>query len=174
MDLLSPEHAERSLPISIMNTFFSRNKPNPKPPMPREGQQQPLPPLPELADLAPDFAGAPPSAMVTNAGRESRSRRHARSRSSAPKHANVYEAAPLPDGIDYPASPLQQNAGRVTRGLPAPPVPVPIPVPMPTSEMMMMDDAQPLSNDVVPPSSGFLGLGLKGRLPWRRNTTAAK
>jgi hypothetical protein len=22
----------------------------------------------------------------------------------------------------------------------------------------------------VPPSSGFLGLGLKGRLPWRRNT----
>jgi hypothetical protein len=44
---------------------------------------------------------------------------------------------------------------------------------MPTSEMMMMGDAQPLSND-VPPSSGFLGLGLKGKLPWRRNTTAAK
>lgn len=142
--------------------------------MPQEEQQQPLPPLPELADLAPSFAGAPPSAMVTKAGQESRSRRHARSHSSGPKHANAYEAAPLTAGIDYPASPLQQNASRVTRGLPAPPVPVPIPVPMATSEMMMMRDAQPLSNDVVPPSSGFLGLGLKGRLPWRRNTTAAK
>lgn len=174
MDLLSPEYAERSLPMSIMDTFFSRNKQKPKPPIPQEEQQQSLPPLPELADLAPDFAGAPPSAMVTNAGRESRSRRHARSRNSAPKHANVYEAAPLPAGIDYPASPLQRNASRVTRDLPAPPVPVPIPVPMAMSEMMMMRDGQPLSNDIVPPSSGFLGLGLKGRLPWRRNTTAAK
>lgn len=172
MDLLSPEYAERSLPIPIMNTFFSRNKPRPKPPIPQEDQQQHLPPLPELADLTPGFPGAPPSAMVTKAGQESRFRRHARSHSSAPKHANAYEAAPLTAGIDYPASPLQQNAGRVTRGLPAPPMPVPIPVP--TSEMMMMGDAQPLSNDVVPPSSGFLGLGLKGRLPWRRNTTGAK
>jgi hypothetical protein len=136
--------------------------------MPQEEQQQPLPPLPELAGLAPDFAGAPPSAMVTKAGQESRFRRHARSHSSDPRHANPYEAAPLPDGIDYPASPLQRNAGRVMRGLPAPPVPVP----MPTSEMMMMGNVQPLSNDVAPPSSGFLGL--KGRLPWRRNTTAAK
>lgn len=142
--------------------------------MPREEQQQSLPPLPELADLAPGFPGALPSAMVTMAGQESRFRRHARSHSSAPKYTNAYEAAPLPVGIDYPASPIQQNAGRVTRGLPAPPVPVPVPVPMPTSEMMMMRDAQPVSNDVVPPSSGFLGLGLKGRLPWRRNTTAAK
>ena len=156
-----------------MEAFFSRNKSKSKLQMPQEGQQQPLPPLPELAGLA-DFAGAPPSVMVTNAGKESRSRRHARSHSSAPKHSYAYEAAPLPAGIDYPASPLQQNASRVTRGLPAPPMPVPIPVPMPTSEMMMMGDAQPLSNDVVPPSSGFLGLGLKGRLPWRRNTTAAK
>jgi len=46
-------------------------------------------------------------------------------------------------------------------------VPVPIPVPMPMSEMT--GDGQLLS---VPPSSGFLGL--KGRLPWRRNTTAVK
>lgn len=153
-----------------MDTFFSRNKSKPKRPIPQEEQQQALPPLPELADLAPDFAGAPPSAMVTNAGRESRSRRHARSRSSAPKHGNPYEAAPLPAGIDYPASPIQQNASRVTRGLP--PVPVPIPVPIGMSEMMMMGDEQP-QDDAVP-SSGFLGLGLKGRLPWRRNTTTAK
>ena len=162
------------MPISIMDTFFSRNKPKPKPPMRQEVQQQPLPPLPELAGLAPDFAGAPPSAMVTKAGQESRFRRHARSHSSAPKHANAYEAAPLPAGIDYPASPLQQNASRVMRGLPAPPMPAPIPVPMSMSEMMMVGNAQPLSNDMMPPSSGFLGLGLKGRLPWRRNTTAAK
>lgn len=173
MDLLSPEYVERSLPKSIMDSFFSRNKPKPRPPIPQEERQQALPPLPELADLAPDFAGAPPSAMVTNAGKESRSRRHARSRNSAPKHANPYEAAPLPVGMDYPASPIQQNASRVMRGLPAPPVPVPIPVPMAMSEMMMMDDAQP-QNDAMPPSSGFLGLGLKGRLPWRRNTVSAK
>ena len=157
-----------------MDSFFSRNRQRPKPPLLQE-EQQPLPPLPELADLAPDFAGAPPSALVTNAGRESRSRRHARSHSSAPKHA--YEAAPLTAGIDYPASPLQRNSSRVTRGLPAPPVPVPIPVPMSMSEKMLMGDGQPplspLSNH-VPPSSGFLGLGLKGRLPWRRNTTSAK
>jgi hypothetical protein len=171
LDLLSPEHAERSLPISIIDTFFSRNKPKPR--IPQEEQQQALPPLPELADLAPDFAGGPPSAMVTNAGKESRSRRHARSRSSAPKYANPYEAAPLPVGIDYPASPIQQNASRVTRGLPVRPVPAPIPVPITMSEMMMMGDGQP-QNDAVPPSSGFLGLGLKGRLPWRRNTTTAK
>ena len=154
------------MPIPIVDSFFSRNKPKPKPPMPQEGRQQPLPPLPELAGLA-DFAGAPPSAMVTKAGKESRSRRHARSHSSAPKYANEYEAAPLPAGIDYPASPMQQNANRVTRGLPGPPVPVPIPVPMPMTETT--GDGQLLS---VPPSSGFFGM--KGRLPWRRNTTAVK
>jgi hypothetical protein len=155
---------------------FSRNKPRPNPPQ-EEQQQQPLAPLSELAGLAPDFAGTLPPALVTNAGKESRSRRHTRSHahsnSSAPRHANVYESAPLPDGIEYPPSPLQQTAGGVMRGLP--PVPVPIPVPISRSERMMMGEPQsswsPLSNnDNVPPSSGFLGFGLKGRLPWRRNT----
>jgi len=42
---------------------------------------------------------------------------------------------------------------------------------MSMAERMLMEDAQqtlsPLSsNNDVPPSSGFLGLGLKGRLPW--------
>ena len=169
MDLLSPEYAERSLPIPILDNFLSRNKPRPRP----QEEQQPLPPLPELAGLA-DFAGAPPSALVANAGKQSRSRRHNRSHSSAPKHANTYEAAPLPAGVDYPASPIQQTTRGMTRGLPAPPVPVPIPVPMSMSEKVMMGDAPPPlsdpSNTVVPSSSGFLGL----RLPWRRNTTSAK
>ncbi len=99
-----------------MNTFFSRNKPKPKPkpPIPQEEQQLPLPPLPEFAGLAPDFVGAPPSAMVTKAGQESRFRRHARSHSS-PKHANPYEAAPLPVGMDHPTSPLQQDDGHVSQ-----------------------------------------------------------
>ena len=156
-----------------MDVFSSRNKLKPKPQMLQEGRQRPLPPVDELAVLAPVSAGAALSEMVTKASKESSSRRYARYFGSAPKHANMYEAAPPPARIDYPAPPLRPNASRVSRGLPAPLL-VPIPLPMPMSETMMMDDVHPLSNDVVPPSSGFSGLGLKGRLPWRRNTTAAK
>ena len=160
---------------------FMRNKPRPKPPHGEEQQQQ-LGPLPELAGLAPNFGGAQAPELVTNAGKESRSRRHTRSHKhshSAPQHAHgyEYETAPLPAGMEYPSSPLQQPAGGMNRSLPAPPMPAPIPVPMSMAERMMMGDTlsqmSPLSsnNNVnVPPSSGFLGLGLKGRLPWRRNT----
>lgn len=159
--------------MSLLDNFMSRNKPRPKPPQEERLQQQ-LAPLPELAGLATEFGGVQPPALVTNAGKESRSRRstrsHAHSRShsaaaAAARYGYAYEAAPVPDGIDYPASPLLQQTG--------PPVPGPIPVPTSRSERMLMggDALSPLSSiNNVPPSSGFLGLGLKGRLPWRRNT----
>jgi hypothetical protein len=155
---------------------FRRNKPRPNPPREEEQQQQ-LAPLPEFAGLAPEFGGAQPPALVTNAGKESRSRRHIRSHKyshSAPQNAYGYQPAPLPAGMEYPSSPLQQAAGGVNRSLPAPPVPARIPVPMSMAERMLMGETQsqmsPLSSVNVPQSSGFLGLGLKGRLPWRRNT----
>jgi len=98
-DLLSPEHAERSLPMSIMENFISHNKP--QPPLPHQllQEERPLTPLPELDGIAP-LSGAPPASTGG-------SRRQARARAAS---RYPYEAAFVPVGIEYPPSPLQAMA----------------------------------------------------------------
>jgi hypothetical protein len=130
--------------MPTIESFRPRNKP--QPPLPILYQQQedrPLAPLPELASLSPSFAplsGAP----AASAGKPRRRNAY------GPGHA--YEAAPLPDGVEYPTSPLQA----VAYGVPGK---------MVSSVGGGGPDAT-LSPLNVP--SGFFGL--KNRLPWRRNT----
>ncbi|KAI0296825.1 hypothetical protein BC826DRAFT_967873 [Russula brevipes] len=136
-DLLSPEHAERPLPMSIMENFIPRNKPQPAPPQ----EESPLAPLPELAGISPDFAPLPGALPANIDDSRYPARLHSANR-------YMYEAAPVPAGIEYPASPLQAAA----YGVPG--------------KMRPGESDAPLSPLSIP--SGFLGL--KNRLPWRRNT----
>ena len=131
-DLLSPDHAHMPLamPVQIppMNIFSSRNKPQPSPP-------RALTPLPEL-DLTGLVSSSSPDASYARRG----------------GMRYEYEAAPLPAGIEYPASPLVgqhgARAGSRRKGT--------------------KNGETPLSPLAV--ATGLLGL--KGRLgmPWRRNT----
>jgi hypothetical protein len=123
--------------MSIMENFILRNKPQPAPPQ----EEGPLAPLPELASISPDFAPLP-GALPANIGD---SRYSARSHSA---NRYMYKAAPVPAGIEYPASPLQAAA----YGVPG--------------SMKAGEGNAPLSPPSIP--SGFLGL--KNRLPWRGNT----
>ncbi|KAH9162593.1 hypothetical protein EDB89DRAFT_632980 [Lactarius sanguifluus] len=180
-DLLSPEHAERPLPLAMpvqipyIDIFSgSRNKPQPPPPQQRshrharEEQERPLTPLPEL-----ELAGlVPPGMTVTNPssspGASATDLHHSAPHSHAYRHTRSgggggggmryeYEAAPVPAGMEYPASPLgarPSGAPPRRRGT----------APTKTKE----GGEAPLSPLAV--ASGLLGL--KGRLgmPWRRNT----
>jgi len=122
-------------------SFRPRNKPHPPLPIIYQPQEDhPLAPLPELASLSPSFAPA------ASAGKPRR--RHA---FGGP--GSAYEAAPLPDGVEYPTSPLQAVAYGV-----------------PENMVAGVGGGGPdatLSPLNVP--SGFFSL--KNRLPWRRNTT---
>lgn len=127
-----------------MESFHLRNKPQPPPPFQYQQQEdRPLTPLPELAGISPDFA---PLSGAPAAARSGEPRRRA-----AHGPARTYEAAPVPAGIEYPASPLQAVAygvpGKMVAGV--------------------GEGDAPLSPLNVP--TGFFGL--KNRLPWRRNTT---
>jgi hypothetical protein len=133
--LLSPDHAMRPLPTPV-----SRNK------LPEREEEDPLTPLPELADLPPGFVPAP----VYGPGSSTDELRHPTTRSYA-RGAFRYEAAPVPDGIEYPPSPLQNMAR--THNV--------------TGKPQVREVAAPLSPLSV--SSGLFSL--KSRLPWRRNTT---
>lgn len=153
-DLLSPEHAERRLPIAMpvqipyINIFSgSRNKPQPPAPKHARGgeqdQERPLTPLPEL-----ELAGLATTDAMHAPHPHSRAHRHAYAQ------RQEYEAAPVPDGIEYPASPLVGRPAR-RRGT------------LPTKGIQKEGGDAPLSPLVV--ASGLSGL--KGRLmPWRRNT----
>jgi hypothetical protein len=131
------------MPVQIpyINIFSgaSRNKPQPSPPKPqqqRAEQERPLTPLPEL-DLAALTSSSPDLHMHTRGGMR-----------------YEYETAPLPVGIEYPASPLVGGAR---------------PGGAPTSRRRGTKAGEtPLSPLAV--ATGLLGL--KGRLgmPWRRNT----
>ena len=115
------------MPAQIQTQYMDvfRSKPQPIPPQPQE--------LPEL-ELQVAGLGTSPSDTT---------HRHRR---------QEYEAAPLPVGIEYPASPLVGRPAR-RRG---------------TVQSKAKDGTEaPLSPLVV--ASGLSGL--KGRLmPWRRNT----
>jgi hypothetical protein len=140
-DLLSPEYAERHLPMPTMESFHPRNKPQPPPPLQYQQQEdRPLTPLPELAGISPSF---PPLSGASMAARSGEPRRRA-----AHGPARMYEAAPLPAGIEYPASPLQAVAYGVPENMVA----------------GVGESDVPLN---VP--SGFFSL--KSKLPWKRNTT---
>lgn len=188
-DLLSPEHAERPLPLAMpvhipyIDIFSaSRNKPQPHPPRPhqhaRDEQERPLTPLPELelAGLVPPGVtttnpSSSPGASAADLHRSSpypRAYRHARSggaggggNGGAVRYEYEYEAAPVPAGIQYPTSPLVGQPGARAGGAPARRRGT---VPAKAKEG---GEAQ-LSPLAV--ASGLLGL--KGRLgmPWRRNT----
>ena len=89
--------------MPTMETFSARNKPQPTPPQHRH-EERPLTPLPDLADFPLGFVPAPVSgASSTDELRHPTARAHARG-------ALRYEAAPVPDGIEYPPSPLQDMA----------------------------------------------------------------
>ncbi|KAI9436170.1 hypothetical protein H4582DRAFT_458339 [Lactarius indigo] len=186
-DLLSPEHAERPLPLAMpvqipyIDIFSaSRNKPQPQPPQQRsrrharEEQERPLTPLPEL-----ELAGfVPPGMTVTNPESSPGASASDLHHSAAPSHSHhayrhtrngggggmryEYEAAPVPDGMEYPASPLVGQPGaRPGGGAP--------PRRRGTASTKTKEGGEgPLSPLAV--ASGLLGL--KGRLgmPWRRNT----
>ena len=143
-DLLSPEHAVRPLPMPTMETLVARNKPQPTPPHHRQ-EDRPLTPLPDLADFPPGFVPASETgaASSTDELHQPITRAHAR---GTPR----YEAAPVPDGFEYPSSPLQEMARART---------------MPGKVITTQGEA-PLSPLSV--SSGLFGL--KNRL-WRRNAT---
>ncbi|KAI9453430.1 hypothetical protein F5148DRAFT_1232819 [Russula earlei] len=139
-DLLSPDHAERSLlPMSMMDNLNMRNKPQPQPPHNRPQEERPLTPLPGLAGIAP-LSGAPPAGT-------GKSRRHPRTHSA---NRHLYDPAPVPTGIQYPESPLQA----VVHGVPG----------------NMTAGADEDTSFLLPQSvpSGFWGL--KNRLRLRRNT----
>lgn len=146
-DLLSPEHAERPLPMPTMENFIPRNKPS-LPPLPHQQQQaqdeRQLAPLPELADLSPGFAPEP--------------HYHPYLQHPARMHgANQYfsyETAPVPAGIEYPASPLQA----VAPGKPG--------KTMTMGGVGMGEANVPLSPLSVPSGGGFWGL--KSMLTRRR------
>ena len=142
LDLLSPEHAMRPLPTPTMESFVSHNK--------RQQRQEEHPhmPLSEFADLPPGFVPAslgPGSS--TDKLRHPTNRAHAR---GAPR----YEAAPVPDGVEYPQSPLQDMARAQI-------------VTTKAAAEQMRDVEAPLSPLSISPGL----FGLKNRLPWRRNTT---
>ncbi|KAI0255197.1 hypothetical protein BJV78DRAFT_1279415 [Lactifluus subvellereus] len=146
-DLLSPEHAEHPLPMPTIETLVARNKPQPTPPQQRH-EERPLTPLPDLADFPPGFVPAPASgpSSSTDELRQYATRAHAR---GTPR----YEAAPVPDGIEYPPSPLQDVAR--ARSIPGKAI-----------AAQVREGEAPLSPLSV--SSGLFNL--KSRLPWRRNT----
>jgi hypothetical protein len=128
-----------------MESYHLRNKPQPPPPFQyQQEEDRPLTPLPELAGISPDFA--PLSDAPAAAARFGGPRRRV-----VHGPARTYEAAPVPAGVEYPASPLQA----VAYGVPG--------------KMMagVGEGDAPLSPLNVP--TGFFGL--KNRLPWRRNTT---
>jgi hypothetical protein len=138
--MLSPEHAMRPLPTPTMDTFVSRNK------LPEREEEDPLTPLPELADLPPGFVPVP----VYGPGSSTDELRYPTARAHA-RGAHRYEAAPVPDGVEYPPSPLQNMAR----------------TPNVTGKPQVPEVGAPLSPLSV--SSGLFNL--KSRLPWRRNTT---
>jgi hypothetical protein len=140
--LLSPEHAigARPLPTPRVDTFVSRNK------LREQEEEDPLTPLPELADLPPGFVPAP----VYGPGSSTDELHHPTARAYA-RGAPRYQAAPVPDGVEYPPSPLQSMAR----------------TPNVIGKPQVREDGAPLSPLSV--SSGLFSL--KSRLPWRRNTT---
>ena len=120
------------MPVQIphINIFSSRNKPHP--PAPKQQQEErPLTPLPELelAGLSPDLH-----------------RQHHHHQSHA---QGGYEAAPLPEGIEYPASPLVGGAKPRRRA---------------------KDSGEPPLSPLVV-ATGLSGLKERLMMPWRRNTT---
>lgn len=134
-DLLSPEHAHnplpaKDLPIRAFTTDAA-------------GRGRTLPPLNEFTNFPAQFVPAPSSSSTTSA---SGHRRH-RSRSKTPARA-AYEAAPVPDGMEYPASPLVQIA--------------------------VPEKYSPPRVDELPPLSPLAGegfLGFAGKIPRRRYTS---
>ncbi|KAI0294273.1 hypothetical protein B0F90DRAFT_1821376 [Multifurca ochricompacta] len=188
LDLLSPEHAERSLPMPMSITtdpfvVTSRNKPQPPLPQPHprslSSSSSPPPPLaqppsdvpltltplPELADLPPGFV--PPPTTLGPSLTDSEPRRHrrpARSHTHTHTHTHArgvarYEAAPIPMGTQYPDSPLVGMDMVVVS-------PGSVPGKGAAAMTVRGEGDTPLSPLSV--ASGFLSL--KSRLPWRRNT----
>lgn len=159
------------IPYSHVDIYSgSRNKPQPSPPKPSRGrgeqqQDRPLTPLPEL-----ELAGlVPPGVSMTNPssspgasasdlhGSDPHSRAYRPTRSGGGMRYE-YEAAPLPVGIEYPASPLGGQPGARPGGV----------LPRRRGTKAKEGGETPLSPLAV--ATGLLGL--KGRLgmPWRRNT----